>query len=138
MDDHVEIVDRMPTVEEHRDLFAAQGWSWYGEATVRRSLAGSLHGAVARRDGVTVGMGRVVGDGGAFHYLQDVVVVPGLRGRGVGSALVDRLIDQIRRSVPADTVVGLFSTPAAIGLYRRHGFGEPELTGLMALVSPTG
>ena len=43
----VEIVDRMPTVAEHRALFEAQGWSWYGEETVRRSLAGSLHGLVA-------------------------------------------------------------------------------------------
>ena len=133
-----EIVGRMPTVDEHRELFAAQGWAWYGEETVERALAGSLHGVVAVRDGATVGMGRVVGDGGAFHYVQDLVVVPELRGVGIGSALLEHLLDRIRQSVPGDAVVGLFSTPEAIPLYRRYGFGEPELTGLMAVVSPPG
>lgn len=132
----VEIVDRMPTVEEHQHLFEAQRWSWYGEQTVRRSLAGSLHGAVAVRDGVTVGMGRVLGDGGAFHYVQDLVVAPTLRGGGVGTALLQHLLAQIRRSAAGDTIVGLFSTPEAIPLYRKFGFGEPELTGLMAMVTP--
>lgn len=81
-------------------------------------------------------MGRVLGDGGAFHYVQDLVVAPELRGQGVGTAMMDALMAQLRRSVPGDTVLGLFSTPEAIPLYRRYGFGEPELTGLMAVVSP--
>ena len=125
----------MPTVEEHRRLFAVQGWPWYGEEVVRRSLAGSLVGAVGEHDGETVAMGRVVGDGGAFHYVQDFVVVPELRGQRIGSRLLERLLDQLRAEAPGDTIVGLFSTPEAIPLYRSFGFGEPELTGLMRVVS---
>lgn len=132
----VEIVERVPTVDEHRALFAVEGWTWYGEAVTRHSLAGTVHGVVAVRDGTTVGMGRVVGDGGAFHYVQDLVVVPELRGHGVGAALLARLLDRIRHDAPGGSVVGVFSTSDAVPLYRRFGFGEPELTALMAVVTP--
>lgn len=136
MDVDVEIVRRMPTLEEHRRLFEVQGWPWYGEEVAERSLAGSRFGAVAVLDGETVGMGRVLGDGGMFHYVQDMVVVPELRGRGVGAAVLDALLEQVRSSAPGETIVGLFSTPEGIPFYRGFGFGEPELTGLMHVIRP--
>jgi hypothetical protein len=37
---------------------------------------------VLERDGDAVGCGRVVGDGGVYFYVQDVIVVPGLQGLG--------------------------------------------------------
>ena len=47
---------------------------WYGEEATRSALAGSLFGVVALRGPEIVGMGRVVGDGTVFFYLQDIAL----------------------------------------------------------------
>lgn len=60
---------------------------------------------------------------GDMHYLAHLGVVPELRGRGVGRALIDQLIgtarDAGRRRVVLDVAV---SNPRAEALYRRAGF----------------
>ena len=60
---------------------------------------------------------------GDMHYLAHLAVVPDLRGRGIGRALIDQLIglarEQGRRRVVLDVAV---SNPLAEALYRRAGF----------------
>lgn len=60
---------------------------------------------------------------GDMHYLAHLGVLPELRGRGVGRALIDQLIgtarDAGRRRVALDVAV---SNPRAEALYRRAGF----------------
>lgn len=67
-------------------------------------------------------MGRVVGDGGKFFYLQDVVVVPSRQGEGIGRELTRRLITQIQELAPGSPFLGVFATPEGITLYQRFGF----------------
>jgi len=129
------IIERLPTVDEHRRLFAVQGWDWYGAERVAAGLLASTHGAVAEVGGHVVGMGRVVGDGATFHYLQDVVVDPNFRGRGLGDMIVRSLLGQIGATDGAPGVVGLFATRSSIEFYRRLGFGEPELHGMARWLS---
>lgn len=60
---------------------------------------------------------------GDMHYLAHLGVVPEVRGRGVGRALIDQLIgtarDAGRHRVVLDVAV---SNPRAEALYRRAGF----------------
>jgi GNAT superfamily N-acetyltransferase len=81
-------------------------------------------------------MGRVVGDGALYLYLQDVVVHPDHQRRGLGTALVTELIGQVRAAAPDGAFVGLFAAPGSERLYRRHGFGAPP--GLTAMVRILG
>lgn len=67
------------------------------------------------------------------YWIEDVVVAPAARGRGVGEALVRRAID-IARESGAETI-DLTSRPAreaAHRLYRRLGF-EPRETNVYRL-----
>lgn len=118
------LVDRLPTAEEHRHLFEAVGWREYEPEAVEASLRGSLAGCVAILDGEAVAMGRVIGDGGKFFYIQDLAVVPHLQGRGIGRALLERLGERIRAQAPASAFVGVFATPEALGLYRDLGWDD--------------
>lgn len=129
----IEICGRLPTVDEHAHLFERVGWPWYGEEATRRALAGSSFGAVAMRGDEIVGMGRVVGDGSVFFYLQDVVVDPDVQRLGIGSSLVGTLLARARELKSAISFCGVFATPMAVDLYERHGFRSPDLTALVCV-----
>ena len=60
---------------------AADDW----EEQVRRH---SLGWALARDDGALAGFVNVIWDGGVHAWIQDLMVVPGHRRQGVGTALV--------------------------------------------------
>jgi GNAT superfamily N-acetyltransferase len=67
-----------------------------------------------------VGMGRVISDGIADAYIQDVVVLPEWRNKGVGRMIVHSLLDCCRSRGIA--WIGLIAQPGTIGFYRSQGF----------------
>jgi GNAT superfamily N-acetyltransferase len=129
--------ERLPTPGEHRTLAESVGWDdhfdWDSAAA---SVANSLHGVVAIDAGTAVGMGRVVGDGVHYFYLQDVIVRPDYSDQGIGAVMVERLLDWIARTVPAPAFVGLFASDEAVRVYRKQGFGTADMTGMHRVVEP--
>ncbi|MDD1656023.1 MAG: GNAT family N-acetyltransferase, partial [Methanomicrobiales archaeon] len=72
-------------------LYRAGGWwdeKWDSPKEVPALILGSLAFVVATdtSTGKAVGMGRVISDAVSDGYIQDLVVLPEYRGRGVGSA----------------------------------------------------
>lgn len=131
-------VDAVPTVEEHGALAISVGWHndlhW---ESVPASLAGSLCGVVAY-DGADqpVAMGRVVGDGAFYFYLQDVAVHPDHQRRGLGGEVLARLRRQILQMAGADCFVGLFATPDGAPLHARDGFVTEGSVGMWQVLRP--
>ena len=79
MTEMVEIVEGTPSPEEYAAFRAHVRWPAVDPAQAADGLRASLASVVARDvDGALVGMGRVVGDGGVYLYLQDVIVLRGL------------------------------------------------------------
>jgi GNAT superfamily N-acetyltransferase len=124
MAEDVQIIDRLPTVEEHRVMFEAVGWHPYAPQAAEIALRNSLFGVVAARGDQVVGMGRIVGDGGKFFYIQDVAVRPEHQAQGIGRQIMDRLIAWITENAPHEPFVGLFATGVAIPFYQQYGFAE--------------
>lgn len=137
---HPDVVlhDRLPTIDEYADLCTAVGWApVLNFDAAPASLARSLLGVVATRDGRVVGMGRVVGDGAIYHYLQDVVVHPDLQRSGIGDAIVGRLVARIHAQAPERAFIGVFAATGTAPFYERHGFVEHEaLLGMFQVVRP--
>ena len=128
---------RVPTLEEHRALSLAVGWiDAFDWDSMQGSLDASLAGAVVLDDGEAVGMGRLVGDGVKYFYVQDMAVVPSHQRRGVGDLVMTALMEHVAEVAPSYAFVGLFSTAAGEGLYRAHGFDVPGMTGLGRIVAP--
>jgi GNAT superfamily N-acetyltransferase len=131
------VLDRLPTPTEHRRLAEAVGWAAaFDWDTMPASLDGSLAGVVALDGDHVVGMGRLVGDGVKYFYVQDLAVLPGYQGTGIGTALLQRLLDHVAIAAPSTAFVGLFATGGAIPLYQRHGFTSGDMTGMFRLVEP--
>jgi len=117
------IVERTPSVEEYRELCESVGW---GEImnfeAARDALPRSLFAVVAESAGDAIGMGRIVGDGAIFFYVQDVAVRPSWQGRGVGRAVLASLTGWIRRNAPEKSLAGVFAIRGTEGFYESFGF----------------
>ena len=105
-------------------LYKTGGW-WresYKKSDLPRLMAGSYVFAVAvdTESGKAVGMGRVLSDGHSDAYIQDLVVLPEYRGRGLGEKLVDSLV----RYCLSQGIkwIGLIAEPGSEQFYRNIGF----------------
>ncbi len=87
------------------------------------ALANSCAVCVAYCDGRVAGMGRALGDGVSDAYIQDVVVDPDLRRRGIGGAIVRALVAELRRR--GVDWIGLVGEPGTEEFYRSLGFSAP-------------
>jgi ribosomal protein S18 acetylase RimI-like enzyme len=118
----IAIVERAPTPDEYGRLRASVGWNELSPDGIRAGLSGSLYSVVLERDGDAVGCGRVVGDGGVYFYVQDVIVAPELQGLGWGARIMEALMHYLDASVRPGSFIGLMAAKDAEGFYRRYGF----------------
>ncbi|MFJ5262862.1 GNAT family N-acetyltransferase [Streptomyces sp. NPDC088387] len=95
--------------------------------TQDRAIAGSLNfGVYNTATGDQVAYARVVTDGATFAWLCDVYVDPGVRGKGIGTALVAAVREELR---PYGVRRVLLATHDAHEVYERVGFealAKPE------------
>lgn len=84
------------------------------------------------QSGATVGMGRVIGDGGWYFHVIDMAVLPEHQRQGLGSAVLEHLLDTIRASAPPGAYVSLMADGPGQPLYARHGFEDraPRTVGM--------
>ena len=120
----IELVERFPGVADYRRLRAATGLSAKSEPAALRGLANTTYGVSLLRDGEVVGMGRIVGDGGCFHFVVDIAVLPELQGRGLGKRIMGALDAWLRANAEPTAHVSLFADGQAKHLYAQYGFAE--------------
>ncbi|MCK9860924.1 GNAT family N-acetyltransferase [Paenibacillus sp. ATY16] len=132
-----EIIKRLPTVQEHKALWEAVGWGSIHIEMSGQSIAGSLYGVVVELEGEVVGMGRIVGDGAMYFYIQDVAIAPEHQKNGLGKLIVEQLLDYIkeRRHENGLAFVGLFASYGNDAFYEQFGFKDhsPGMTGMFTV-----
>ena len=130
--DGYELVARAPTPEEYRGICEDVGWeSAINFDAAPASLEASVHAVVALHEGSVVGMGRVVGDGASYFYVQDVAVLREHQGKGVGATILGALVDWLLANAPVLAFLGLFAAAGTEPFYRRFGFeAHPGMTGM--------
>ena len=90
----------------------------------RRGLAGTTYGVSLLRGEDVVGMGRIVGDDGCFHFVVDIAVHPDLQGHGLGKRIMDALDAWLRANALPTAHVSLFADGKAKELYAKYGFAQ--------------
>lgn len=123
---------RAPTFDEYHEVCRAVGWEQViNFEAARISLAASIHSVVALDGKRVVGMGRIVGDGAVYFYVQDVAVHPEHQGRGLGARILGELVEWARANAPEQAFVGLFAVAGTERFYRRFGFeAHAGMTGM--------
>lgn len=121
MSDYV-LVERIPTVREYCDLRRLVGLSAKTEEAAAAGLPNTRHAVVLEHEGVAIGMGRVIGDGGTAFQVTDIAVLPEHRGQGLGKRIVAALVDWLRANAPKSAYVSLIADGPAKDLYAQYGF----------------
>jgi len=107
-------------------LYRSVGWSaYYREPdTLRRAFENSLLTLAAFDGEKLVGMLRVVGDGETIIFLQDILVHPDYRRRGIGRALITELLLRYQHVRQLHLLTD--DTPDTVGFYKAVGFTPAE------------
>lgn len=134
------LVDGPPLVADYRNLRQGAGLS----PVTKDQAVGAVRGGwtachvVHDETSAVVGMGRVIGDGGWYFHIVDMAVLPEHQRRGLGDAVLDELLDRIRRHAPPGAWVTLLADPPGRRLYARHGFADtaPDSVGMALRTAP--
>jgi len=117
-------------LEDILALYRLAGWWQSSGATVRdrSQVRGIVEGShcflvaaeASERDGSIVGMGRSISDGASDAYIQDVVVAPACRGRGIATEMIRRIVQRLK----GDGIewIGLVAERNTRKLYEPLGF----------------
>jgi GNAT superfamily N-acetyltransferase len=110
--------------EQIAQLYKDGGWwrDYMDPTRIQELISGSYIFVVAIdiSTGRSVGMGRVISDGIADAYIQDVVVLAEWRKKGVGKMIVSKLIECCRSQSIA--WIGLIAQPGTDSFYQSLGF----------------
>jgi GNAT superfamily N-acetyltransferase len=87
---------------------------------------------VAELDGSVVGTMAAIGYGTEFGWIGMVLVDPAVRGRGVGTRLLDHALELLS----ALPVIRLDATSAGHDLYRTRGFVDERLINRVQMITP--
>ena len=90
----------------------------------KRALDGGLINVSAKYGDRLIGMGRMVGDGAMYWYLQEIIVLPEYQKQGVGTKIVNHLVDYaVSHSTTGKfTTIGGVSAKGKEEFYRKLGF----------------
>lgn len=119
----IKFVDTWPE-DEIVELYKAGGW-WrdsYDSSGIASLIRGSFAFAVAidKESKKAIGMGRLISDCVSDAYIQDLVILPKHRGKGIGKQLVKTLLDFcLSKGI---MWVGLIAEPEQDGFYSSLGF----------------
>jgi GNAT superfamily N-acetyltransferase len=116
------LVQRSPTVEEYHRLRAAVGWGNVNVQATEIGLRNSLFSVCVIHKDQVVGFGRVVGDGGVFFYIQDIVVLPQFQGKGLGKRIMNAIMAYLESHVHRGAFIGLMAAKGVDGFYEKFGF----------------
>ncbi|WP_290685377.1 MULTISPECIES: GNAT family N-acetyltransferase [unclassified Haematobacter] len=135
MNDRYTLLDSLPTAEDFCRLREVSGLSPKSLAAARIGLPNSVLGVCVTEAGRTVGMGRVIGDGGTVFQIVDIAVEPGHQGQGLGKAIMARIMTRLKELAPG-AYVSLIADGEARHLYAQYGFAPvaPASIGMAILL----
>ena len=132
------IENNIPTLEEYKYLCESVGWTNYMNfEVVETSLKNSIHCITVKDNEQIVGMGRIVGDGAIYFYIQDIVVHPDYQKNGIGNEIMTLLVEYLKTKAPDKAFVGLFASQGKEPFYERYDFKNfsPNMTGMFTVIS---
>ena len=120
----VKLVDNILQAEDFVRLRIEAGFVEIPVEHARKALQNGLLNVSAIYNGELVGMGRLVGDGAMYWYLQEIIILPNFQRKGIGTMIVNHLIDYAK----ANSITGKFTTIGGVSakgkepFYKKMGF----------------
>lgn len=112
------------TVKQFEYLYQSTNWKSFPLEQIKKSLENDRYHVSAWVNQKIVGMGRLVGDASMYWYIQNLIVLPEYQRLGVGAAIMENLLEFIRKSSLSNShvVVGLMCSENTAPFYQKFGF----------------
>lgn len=129
------------SVEEFCDLQESVGFGRPNSKQIEIGLKNSIYTVSVEINNKIVGMGRLVGDNARIFYLQDIFVNPDYQKKGIGTAIVNKLLMYIEniRIKDCDIMVGLMAAKGKENFYKKFGFknrpNSYQGSGMMTIIN---
>jgi ribosomal protein S18 acetylase RimI-like enzyme len=129
------IITRTPSYEEYKAICIGVGWEEFMNFEVaEKALNNSLYSVVITVNEEAVAMGRIVGDGHIYFYIQDIAVLPEHQKQGLGKMIMEHLMQYLHEKAPEKAFIGLFAAEGTLDFYQKHGLNQYEgLTGIFGV-----
>ena len=122
MSEGFDIREEMPPLEAYNRLRVAAGWNLMGDHPTLAGLGNSLYSVCVHADGKVIGCARVVGDGYMKFYVEEVMVDPEYRLRGVASLMMKSIMAWFYSVAFEGSYIGLMSNRGLGRFYEKYGF----------------
>ena len=116
----ISLVDNILQAEDFVRLRIEAGFAEVPVEHARKALQNGLINVSAIYQGELVGMGRLVGDGAMYWYLQEIIILPKFQRKGIGTMIVNHLVDYAK----ANSVTGKFTTIGGVSAKGKEPFYE--------------
>ena len=111
-------------IGEYQLLRNSTNWRQLEKEVVEKALDNDLFAVCVMHGEHIVGMGRVIGDGGIYFYIQDVVVLPEYQGKGIGHQIMLRIEHYLQQQVSSGSFIGLMAAQGVKGFYQKFGYRD--------------
>ena len=115
-------------------LYESVGWTAYTDnpKVLQKGFESSMLTLAAYEGNQLLGIIRAVGDGHTIVFVQDILVFPEHQRKGIGSALLQAILD--RYSHVRQILLATDNTPKTIAFYKSMGFREMSEIGCCGLI----
>ncbi len=112
------------SAEDYNHLRKSVGWAELEGKQAQIGINNSAFLVAAIVDDETVGVTRVVSDGGYISIIVDVIVLPSFQGKGIGKTMMQKAMDYIKSSMSEGqfVFVNLMAAKGKESFYSRFGF----------------
>jgi GNAT superfamily N-acetyltransferase len=112
------------TAEQYNNLRLSVKWAERHIDQAQAAVTGNRYFCTAYVDDLPVGMARIISDGGCICYVADMIVRPEYQHKGIGSAIMNHLLAEIKADMQEGYFIDLVLL-SALGkepFYERFGF----------------
>lgn len=98
-------------------------WNNFNKEQTEKCLKNTLYSIEVIDDNTIIGMGRLIGDG-IYYMMVDIIVEPSYQGKGIGSNIVNKLIEYVHRETPVGgrSSIQLIAEKGKERFYEKLGF----------------
>lgn len=118
--EEIRLVDNILQAEDFIRLRIDTGFAEIPVEHARKALQNGLINVSAIYNDELVGIGRLVGDGAMYWYLQEIIVLPKYQRKGIGTMIVNHLVDYAK----ANSITGKFTTIGGVSAKGKEPFYE--------------
>ncbi|MGX1929321.1 GNAT family N-acetyltransferase [Flagellimonas sp. 2504JD4-2] len=134
--DGYKVETRPITVSEYQKLRNTTNWQLLEDQKVAKALNQDLFSVVVVFEQDIVAMGRVIGDGAIYFYIQDIIVHPSHRGQGVGKLIMEAIESFLSATIQDYGFIGLMAAEGVETFYTSFGYtkrrdGSPGMYKIM-------